>query len=145
MQKRQVIFFLMLPILLPMPTLAQGTMEFGAIHAGAIGLGAGLAASRSHGQVIRRSYEAMVQAEQATLAQTKAIEQYMKIGSQLESKKRWSDAEKSFTYVLKVVALRDGPGSIKSVPALQHLVSVSKQQGKLGEAIDFQKTVVRCV
>jgi hypothetical protein len=142
MQKRQVIFFLMLPILLPMPTLAQGTMEFGAIHAGAIGLGAGLAASRSHGQVIRRSYEAMVQAEQATLAQTKAIEQYMKIGSQLESKKRWSDAEKSFTYVLKVVALRDGPGSIKSVPALQHLVSVSKQQGKLGEAIDFQKTVV---
>ncbi len=142
MQKRRVIYLLMLPILLPTPTLAQGTMEFGAVHAGAIGLGAGLAASRGHGQVVRRSYEAMVQAEQATLAQTKAVEQYMSLGCQLESKKRWSDAEKSFTYVLKVVALRDGPGSIKSVPALQHLVSVSKQQGKIAEAIDFQKTVV---
>jgi hypothetical protein len=117
-------------------------MEFGAVHAGAIGLGAGLAASREHGQVVRRSYEAMVQAQQATIAQTKAIEHYMSVGCQLESKKQWSDAEKSFTYVLKVVALRDGPGSIKSVPALQHLVNVSKEQGKLTEAIDFQKTVV---
>ncbi|CAN5496017.1 hypothetical protein BH10CYA1_BH10CYA1_24620 [soil metagenome] len=142
MHKRRIHWLFMLPLLLPLPALAQGTMEFGSVHAAAVGLGAGLAASRSHGQVIRKSYEAMVQAEQATLVQTKAIKQYMTLGCELESKKRWSDAEKSFTYVLKVVALRDGPGSIKSVPALKHLVTVSQQQGKLAEAIDFQKTVV---
>ncbi len=142
MHKRRIPLLFLLSSLLPLPALAQGTMEFGSVHAAAVGLGAGLAASRSHGQVVRRSYEAMVQAEKATLAQTKAVEQYMTLGCELESKKRWSDAEKSFTYVLKVVALRDGPGSVKSVPALQHLVTVSKQQGKLTEAIDFQKTVV---
>lgn len=142
MRKRHAIFLSVLSALLPIAARAQGTMEFGAVHAGAIGLGAGLAASREHGQVVRRSYEAMVQAQQATIAQSKAIEHYMSVGCQLESKKQWSDAEKSFTYVLKVVALRDGPGSIKSVPALQHLVNVSKEQGKLTEAIDFQKTVV---
>lgn len=142
MQKRRILLFLLISMIQPLPVSAQSTMEFGAVHAGAIGLGAGLAASRSHGQVVRRSYEAMIEAEKATLAQTKAIEQYMTLGCQLESKKRWADAEKSFTYVLKVVALRDGPGSIKGLPALQHLVTVSKQQGKITEAIDFQKTVV---
>lgn len=143
MQKRRILLLLLIiPMIQPMPVSAQSTMEFGGVHAGAIGLGAGLAASRSHGQVVRRSYEAMIEAEKATLAQTKAIEQYMTLGCQLESKKRWSDAEKSFAYVLKVVALRDGPGSIKGLPALQHLVTVSKQQGKITEAIDFQKTVV---
>ncbi|MBS2003668.1 MAG: hypothetical protein JST44_19280 [Cyanobacteria bacterium SZAS LIN-5] len=143
MQKRRILLLLLtIPVIQPMPVSAQSTMEFGAVHAGAIGLGAGLAASRSHGQVVRRSYEAMIEAEKATIAQTKAIEQYMTLGCQLESKKRWSDAEKSFAYVLKVVALRDGPGSIKGLPALQHLVNVSKQQGKITEAIDFQKTVV---
>lgn len=142
MLKRQAIFLSVLSALFPLAARAQGTMEFGAVHAGAIGLGAGLAASREHGQVVRRSYEAMLQAQQTAAAQTKAINQYMTLGCQHESKKQWAEAEKSFNYVLKVVALRDGPGSIKSVPALQHLVTVTKQQGKLTEAIDFQKTVV---
>lgn len=142
MQKRRVHFVLLLPLFLQLPSQAQGTMEFGAVHAAAVGLGAGLAASRGHGQVVRQSYEAMQEAQKAALAQTKAIEQYTKLGCELESKKRWSDAQKSFTYVLKVVALRDGPGSPKSVPALQHLVTISKQQGNLVEAIDFQKTIL---
>ncbi|MBS1955949.1 MAG: hypothetical protein JST89_17320 [Cyanobacteria bacterium SZAS-4] len=142
MQKRRVHLLLILPLFLQLPSQAQGTMEFGSVHAAAVGLGAGLAASRGHGQVVRQSYEAMLEAQKATLAQTKAIEQYTKLGCELESKKRWSEAEKSFTYVLKVVALRDGPGSPKSVPALQHLVTISKQQGNLAEAIDFQKTIL---
>ncbi len=142
MQKRRVHLLLLLPLFLQLPSQAQGTMEFGSVHAAAVGLGAGLAASRGHGQVVRQSYEAMLEAQKATVAQTKAIEKYMTLGCELESKKRWSDAEKSFTYVLKVVALRDGPGSPKSVPALQHLVTISKQQGNLAAAIDFQKTIL---
>jgi hypothetical protein len=49
--------------------------------------------------------------------------------------------EKAYRYALQTIARRDGVGSPKSVPVLQHLVTVSKQQNNLSQAIDFQKTV----
>jgi hypothetical protein len=117
--------------------------EFGGTHAMSAGLGAGLAASLgNHSKVVSRSYQSVVKAQQGALAQTKAIEQYMKFGCQLEAQKKWADAERSFKYVLQVVSRRDGPGSVKSVPALEHLVSVTKAQNKLDDAINFQETVL---
>lgn len=112
------------------------------VHAAAAGLGAGLAASANHGRVVRRSYETMLEAERATLAQTKAIEQYMKVGAKFETEKQWDNAEKSYKYVLQVVARRDGPGSDKGLPALQHLVTVSREQNKIDQAIDYQETAL---
>lgn len=113
------------------------------MQAAAVGLGAGLAASANRGRVVRRSYETALQAEQAAMAQTKAIEQYMKLGAKFEAAKQWDYAEKAYKYVLQVVAKRDGPGSVKSVPALEHLVAVKKAQNHVDEAIDFQETVLR--
>ena len=86
-------------------------METGGVHAATAGLGAGLAAGASHGRVLTRSYQAMLQAQQVALIQTKAIHQYMALGAQYEAKREWENAEKSFKYVLQVTALRDGPGS----------------------------------
>ena len=42
----------------------------------------------------------------------------------------------------RLSARRDGPGSNKGLPALQHLVNVSRAENKLNEAISFQKTVL---
>ena len=50
--------------------------------------------------------------------------------------------EKAFRYVLTMVARMEGVGSAKSVPALQHLVKITAAQNNLGDAINFQKTVV---
>lgn len=130
-------------ILVPSPCHCQGMAEFGGTHAMSAGLGAGLAASYgNHSKVVSRSYQAIIKAQQGVLAQSKAIEQYMKYGCQLEAQKNWADAERSFRYVLQVISRRDGPGSVKSVPALQHLVSVTKAQKKLDDAINFQETVL---
>jgi len=133
------IFFL---LLVPQAVWSQGMAESGGMYGLSAGLGAGLAASRGHGQVVHNSYKALLEAQLATLAQTKAIEKYMTLGCQFEIKKQWENAEKSFRYVLQVVALRDGPGSAKSVPALQHLVTISKAENKLDDAISYQKTVL---
>jgi hypothetical protein len=84
----------------------------------------------------------MLRAQQAAIAQTKAIEQYMSMGCKFEATKQWENAEKSFKYVLQVVARRDGPGSTNSIPALHHLVTVTEAQNKIDEAITFQKTVL---
>jgi len=117
-------------------------METGGAYAGAAGLGAGLAGSLNHGQAITRALNAAADVQNAAVVQTKAIEQYMRLGCQYEAQKNWENAEKSFTYVLQVIARRDGPGSPKSVPALKHLVAVSTAEHKLDQAISFQKTVL---
>lgn len=134
--------FMVVPFLVSQAAYAQSMIESTAVQGAAAGLGAGLAASRDHGKVVRNTYESAVLAQQAVAAQTKAVQQYMKIGMQYETKKDWDNAEKSFKYALHVVAQRDGPGSIKSVPVLQHLVTVTQAQGNLQDAINFQKTVV---
>ncbi len=129
-------------LLSPSAVWSQGISCAGGAYGSAAGLGAGLAASRNHGKMVVRSYEAMAKAQQALLAQTQTIQQYMKIGCQFEAAKQWENAEKSFKYVLQVVAVRDGPGSNKGVPALKHLVAVSKAENKLDQAITYQKTVL---
>ncbi len=74
--------------------------------------------------------------------QARAIQQYVQMGTTYEAKKDWGNAEKAFRYVLTMVARMEGVGSPKSVPALQHLVKITAAQNNLGDAIDFQKTVV---
>jgi len=130
-------FFLLMPCV-----EAQAIFESGGVHASAAGSGAGMAASANHGKVVTRSYDSIVQSQQAILAQTRAIEQYMRLGADYETKKQWQNAEKSFRYVLQVSALRDGPGSEKTVPALKHLVTICKAQNNLEDAVGFQKRVV---
>jgi hypothetical protein len=143
MRNRAILLLLIWPLLLsPIAGWSQAMVEAGGTLSAAGGLGAGLAASRSHGRMVGRSYEAMIQAQQALVAQTQAIQQYMKSGCKFEAAKQWASAEKSFKYVLKVVAVRDGPGSSNGVPALKHLVTISAAQDKLDEAIGFQKTVL---
>jgi hypothetical protein len=143
MRNRAILLLLVWQLLFfPVAGWSQGMVEAGGGLGIAGGLGAGLAASASHGRAVARSYEAMAKSQQALLAQTQAIEHYMKAGCQFEAAKQWGNAEKSFKYVLQVVAARDGPGSNKGVPALKHLVAVSQAQNKLDEAIGFQKTVV---
>ena len=92
--------------------------------------------------MVSRSYQSMLQAQQLAVAQTKAIQQYMQLGCQLETKKKWAQAESSFKYVLQIMSRQDGPGNSKRLPALEHLVSVTKAQNKLDEAINFQETVL---
>lgn len=123
------------------PASAQAFMEFGGVQAGAAGLGAGLAASQNHGAAVRSTYEVAVQAQQALVAQNKAIEQYLAQGIKYETKKDYASAEKCFTYVLQVVNRRDGPGSAGGIPALRHLVAIKIAQNKIDDAIGFQKTV----
>jgi tetratricopeptide (TPR) repeat protein len=79
---------------------------------------------------------------QALYQQNRAIQQYSNIGYQLEAKKQWENAEKAFNYVLKVSLLRDGVGSPKMVPILQHLAVVASEQKHYQEAIGFQERVV---
>jgi len=127
---------------IPLPVLAQSFGEFGGVHAGAAGLGAGLAASQNKGALVRNTYAVAAQGQEAVAAQTNAIKLYLAAGQAYESKKQWAEAEKAFTYVLQVVCKRDGPGSQASLPALKHLASISREQNKIDQAIGFQKTVV---
>jgi hypothetical protein len=142
MPRRYQLALVLVPLLVPNAADAQAIMESGGVNAMSAGLGAGLAASANHGRMVVRSYEAMVSAQQAALAQTRAIEQYMSLGAKYETHKQWDNAEKAYKYVLQVTALRDGPGSSKSVPALKHLVTINEAQSKWTDAIEFQKTVV---
>ena len=137
------IWVLIIGLALGTAAYGQGMSEFGATHAMSAGLGAGLAASLSnHTKVLSRSYRSTVKVQQALAAQTKAIQQYMQYGYKLEAQKKWADAERSYKYVLQIIARRDGPGSQKSVPTLEHLVTVTKAQNKLDDAINFQDTVL---
>jgi hypothetical protein len=80
--------------------------------------------------------------EKALQQQNGAIQQYSKMGYQLEAKHQWDKAEKVFEYVLKVSAIRDGVGSPKMVPVLQHLAVVTSEQGRTQEAIGYQERVL---
>jgi len=142
MNKSQILGLLVIAPLFPYPCFGQGMGEYGGAQAGVAGLGAGLAASLNHGKMVRHSYQAVINAQQVLVMQTKAIEQYMKVGCEQETKKKWAAAEESFRYVLTVIARRDGPGSSKGLPALEHLVSVAKAQDKIEDAISYQKTVI---
>jgi len=113
------------------------------VRGAAAGMGAGVAASTNHGHLITRTYESAVQAQQTAIAETKAIQQYVKLGSAYEAKKQWNSAEKSFDYALKVIALRDGVGSEKALPVLKHLVTVTCADHDFGQAVSYQKTVLQ--
>jgi len=124
------------------PAWSQGMMEGTFVRGLGAGMGAGTAASMSKGKTVRRTYEQMLQAQQAVLAQTKAIEQYVATGAQMIAKRRWATAEQYYQSALQLIAKRDGPGSAKSAPVLEKLAKVSKEQNKLDQAIGYQKTVV---
>jgi tetratricopeptide (TPR) repeat protein len=132
--------------ILPQAVQAQSIFEAGGVDSMAVGLGAGLGASLSKGMLVNKTYQAGVNAElsaaQILQLQTHAIDQYMKLGCEYQAKKQWQNAEKSFRYVLQVSTLRDGPGSVKASPSLQHLAQVSAAQGNLFDAIGFQERVV---
>lgn len=130
------------PLAMPDSARGQALGEFAGVNAGVAGMGAGVAASMGNGALVRRTYESAAQAQQAMMAQNKAVEQYFKMGNQFEMQKQWENAEKAFTYVLQVIARRDGAGSPKSVPALKHLAAISQQQNRLDQAISYQKTVL---
>lgn len=121
---------------------AQGLTEGGFLRLGTAGMGAGLAASLNNGRVVRRSYESMVAAQQAAVAQSKAIAQWTAQAAELEKKKQFANAENAYKYVLSMIARRDGPGSEKSLPVLQKLAKVTKEQKKTDDAIRYQTTVV---
>lgn len=142
MQKARALALVSLFVACISPAQSQGLMEGTFVRGLGAGMGAGTAASLSKGKTVRNTYEQMLQAQQAMLAQTKAIEQYVAIGAQLQVKKQWANAEQYFQSALQLIAKRDGPGSPKSVPVLEKLAKVSKEQNKLDQAIGYQKTVV---
>jgi len=118
-------------------------MEYGGVNASSVGLGAGLGLSLGHGMALTHGYQAAASAQAAIVDKSRAIEQYMQMGYNYEARKQWDSAEKAYRYALQVVASRDGPGSPKSVPALQHLVSIATEQQRWNEALDMQKMVVQ--
>lgn len=142
MQKARTLALLLVSIACISPAQSQGMMEGTFVRGLGAGMGAGTAASMGHGKVVRRTAESLIQAQQAMIAQTKTIEQYVTTGIQLQAKKQWATAEQYFQEALKVIAKRDGPGSPKSAPVLARLANVAKNQHKLDEAIGYQKTVV---
>ncbi|MBX9725271.1 MAG: hypothetical protein K2X81_27960 [Candidatus Obscuribacterales bacterium] len=133
----------LIPLLTQSPVYSQALMESTLGRGGMMGLGSGLAASLGQGKVVKRSAEAVMQAQQSAMAQTKALEQSLSVGLQLETKKQWEAAEKAYRNALVLIAHRDGPGSKKSVPVLQHLANITKAENKMSDAISFQKTILR--
>jgi len=115
-------------------------METGGMQGAAAGLGAGLAAGATRAYESRNLHARDI--ENSAAYQARAIQQYVQMGTTYEAKKDWGNAEKAFRYVLTMVARMEGVGSAKSVPALQHLVKITAAQNNLGDAINFQKTVV---
>jgi len=136
------IWLTLIPLVVSQPAMAQSIIDAGGAQAAAVGLGAGMAASAGHGKVVNRSYKSLVGVSQAAVVQGRAIEAYMKLGCQFESKKQWANADKSYKYVLQVIARRDGPGSPNGVPALKRLVTVSEALNDVNGAIGYQETVL---
>jgi len=142
MHKARTLALLLMSIACITPAQSQGIMEGTFVRGLGAGMGAGTAASIGHGKVVRRTAESMIQAQQAIIAQTKAIEQSVATGIQMQAKKQWALAEQYFQDALRMIAKRDGPGSPKSAPVLSRLANVAKNQHKLDDAIGYQKTVV---
>src|SRR5271165_2696931 len=82
---------LLTPLLVP-PVFAQAIFESGATNAMAAGLGAGAAATAGRGRLLQKAYMSAAEAQQAALAQTQAIQRYMKQGTEYEAKKQWANA-----------------------------------------------------
>jgi tetratricopeptide (TPR) repeat protein len=143
MQKHGVFWLLAATLLTIQPGNSQAIMEYGGVNASSVGLGAGLGLSLSHGMAVTHTMQAATSAQAAILDKSRAIEQYMQMGCSYEASKQWDNAEKAYRYALQVIASRDGPGSPKSVPALQHLVSVATVQRHWNDALDMQKTLVK--
>ena len=143
MQKHGLHWLLAVTLLTIQPCHSQAIMEFGGVNASSVGLGAGLGLSLSHGMALTHSYQAAASAQAAIIDKSRAIEQYMKMGYDYEARKDLDSAEKAYRYALQVIASRDGPGSPKSVPALQHLVSIASMQQRWNDALNMQKTVVK--
>jgi hypothetical protein len=95
-----------------------------------------------HAKITVRSHDELMAAWRIKVQQTLAIEKYNKFANQLEIQKKWADAESNFRYVLKLVALRDGPGSPKSVPVLEHLVKLNEIQKNTDKAMSYQETAL---
>lgn len=132
---------LVFTVALPQQAPAQGLGEFSGMQALGIGMGAGMAAV-DHGKLAKFAVNSAAQAQQALIAQTKAIEQYYALGNKYEAGKQWENAEKCYAYTLQIIAKRDGPGSPKSVPTLRHLATVNVAQNKLDQASSYEKTVL---
>jgi hypothetical protein len=143
MQKHGVFWLLAATLLAIQPGNSQAIMEYGGVNASSVGLGAGLGLSLSHGMAVTHSMQAATSAQAAILDKSRAIEQYMQMGCSYEANKQWDNAERAYRYALQVVASRDGPGSPKSVPALQHLVGIATVQHHWNDALDMQKTLVK--
>lgn len=141
---------------MPLPAFSQraqdGVTYPNLVPGGGSGSGSGARAgnraapTRGSSGVVTRMYQAEenpdLTPEKALQMQNRAIQQYSNMGYQFEAKKQWENAQKSFEYVLKVSALRDGVGSPKMVPILQHLAVVTSEQEHLPEAIGFQERVL---
>lgn len=124
MRKHRVLFLLLVPI-----AISQFAFPLGS-------------AGRGKKAAAANPVSALSPSQQVFVVRTRAIQQYMAAGAQYEGKKQWDSAQSAYEYVLKVVALRDGPGSVYGVPALQRLVAVSRAQSKFDQAIGFQDTVL---
>jgi hypothetical protein len=140
---------LLLSLIVPVSVSAQSLMEFGDLRAGAAGTGAGagMSAGLGHKNAVNKSFQkvtkSMTAAQKAAFdAQTKAVDQYWSSGCRYEVAKQWSNAEKTFAYVLQVITMRDGAKSASRVPVLQKLVTATKAQKKLDQAIVYQKSIV---
>lgn len=129
-------------LVLPQAAQSQSTMEWG-LGAGTAGLGGGLGARLNQKKAgSKPAGAASAGAARPALPSEADVANYQSSGSRFEANRKWPEAEQSFRSALKAVALREGPGSFKSVPVLQHLVTATREQGKFGDAISFQKTVV---
>jgi hypothetical protein len=137
------ILILLMVLLVVQPAWSQSMMEYGGVNGMAAGLGAGLAASIGHGAAIQKTFQSAIEAQQYAVNQTKAVQQYVQLGVAYEAKKQWESAERCYSYALRVIAQRDGPGSDKQVPVLKHLVDLHQKQNNLGQAIGYQQTIVR--
>ena len=146
---RKALFFLAIILLAnSLPCLAQKFQGDGGLNLGngPRGRGGGRSSSGGGAAAVTRTYHAEenpdLTPQRALQQQDTAILQYMSLGSQLETKKQWVNAEKAFTYVMKVSAIRDGVGSPKMIPTLQHLVKVTAAQGHWVEAIGYEQRLL---
>lgn len=119
----------------PQIAFGQGISEFGGLGAGTAGLGAGLGAS------LKNKNPKSAPAKPTVIPTEKEMEKTVATGAKLQSEKKWGDAEECYKTVLRMIFKREGAGSEKSVPTLQQLVTVTKEQGKYKDAIGYQKTI----
>lgn len=134
---KQILLAMTIWLMLPQAATCQATMEWG-MGAGTAGLGAGLGARMNQ----KRGAQPSAAGVGAALPTEVDFAKYVSAAAKHEAAKQWHEAEECYRSALKTIALREGPGSIKSLPIVQHLVKVTKEQGNYSDAISFQKTLV---